>query len=203
MSDSLLLNLIWDDSEGPLENIFGLIEMGVLFIPGFRIATLIGAAFGLGPKNFGKWLDSKLNLKDLDDLTRANPDLLAEQSFNDIERSVEQAIKQSGQLNRLEKQAFAAVALRKLWRLMSQSGKRTAFKRSWTSLFKDILNAAKNITLGGLSALTLSGIRGFDDDGKPYGEKIDFNKEKINSTKETANRIRNNLESAVDKAFTL
>lgn len=58
---------LWDDNNGPLENIFGLSSYMVPFVPGlgwaiFLLDQIGNVIFGFGLKSLGKWADQQLGL---------------------------------------------------------------------------------------------------------------------------------------------
>ena len=57
---------LWNPSEGPFENIFGLLSYAIPFVPGlgWGIFALekIASLFGLGLDDLGKWIDGQCNI---------------------------------------------------------------------------------------------------------------------------------------------
>ena len=84
-----ILDMAWDDSAGPFENILGFAEYGLVFIPYFRLGTIVMAALGLGPKNFGRWVDTKFNFHSVDDVVDLNPEDFAKKILDETTGSLE------------------------------------------------------------------------------------------------------------------
>lgn len=65
----------WDDSNGPLENLFNLVEMGSMVVaPGpAKVIILLSNLFGVGLGEIGKFLDETLDLDDLESIEKMDP----------------------------------------------------------------------------------------------------------------------------------
>lgn len=178
-------NFLYDPEVGPLENIFGLGEMALMFIPGWRLATLAMAILGLGPAAMGRLLDKILGLETMDDLLNSDPELLAskvksnEGIFTDI-------LEKAGSHNeRLVKEAGIGSLLRFL-----------KFK-NLTRFFMGLISFAGTLTVGAVGAKTVKEIRETQKDDR----KDDLFSDDIFSTKEKAVDVRRKLEKAVDRIF--
>jgi hypothetical protein len=66
------MEFLWPESAGPFEKIFMLLEYGTFLIPGvgmfLEMAVLLSSLLGYGLRDFGRWLDNIVGVKDFDDL---------------------------------------------------------------------------------------------------------------------------------------
>lgn len=196
-----VMSLIWDDSAGPVENILGLVEYGLVFVPGWRLSTLIMTALGLGPKSFGKWIDNYFGLKDVKDVEAklANPESAAKQI---LESAIEDVEKEASTVSlsskTIKKSARLSLARSKFFRkILRNSGLLGMFAR----FLGGILKWAKVISLGGLGAVSLKGIHSLDEGEKDLSDKV--SPDIPVSIKEKPNLVKQKLEDEVDKALSL
>lgn len=186
-----LYEILWDESAGPIENILALAEYGLMFLPGMRIATILMAALGLGPKQFGAFLDNTLNLKSLDDLLNLDVYKAANVVVGEGEEE------EQSKTGSLKKKALNPRSIRRVTRRIGRS---PGLVRSLVGFLSGLVSAAKKIAVGGLGVASLQHIRN-KDKGKDDGSILNILD--TNSTKEKANQVKSNLEDAVNKAFSL
>lgn len=190
-----VLDLVWDDKAGPVENIMGLIEYGLVFVPGWRLTTIIMAALGLGPKRFGKWIDQKYGLNTLDDVETklSNPEKVATEILEDtIGLQSESSYKPISKKQMIKNARSSAL----FSKILGSKGLVSMFAKFISS----IIEWAKKLSLGGLGVLSLKGIHSFDNK-EPETSKTLPNIPV--SIKEKPNLVRHKLEEEVDNAFSL
>jgi hypothetical protein len=72
-------DFFWDDSVGPVENLFGLMEYGYMFLGGFlgKAAIMLASLFGISLRHLGRKIDEMFELTSLEDLANINLSVFA------------------------------------------------------------------------------------------------------------------------------
>jgi hypothetical protein len=219
--------MFWDEDKGPLENLFGLVEMGAVGLPGIsgkmKLLVVLASLFGMGAAEFGKYLDEKLGFDDVDDIKKMDAlDAATEFTidvFDITDEELEKAATQYAialkKTAHIEKTANRARALK---RLMGMKGGHknagliaTTFNKVF-SVFSWAWSALKAVILGGLGVLALKGTDIIHDDRRPdkakererkpeHTDDDDFVSWSV-STKDSANAYRKKLETRIDNILT-
>lgn len=220
-------SIFWDDNKGPLENLFGLVEMGAISLPhismGMKLLVFFSSLANSGLAEFGAYLDDTLGLRTLDDLIGREPRDMSEKVTMDLfEISEEQLAKEAFLYCKnikkftdldvaLRKDAF--VSKRQLQRKLLRQLQRKllgmnhgpgfigAFFNRLFSLFSWAWHMARAVAMGGLGILALKGTDMIHDDHSDDRNKSRNSGENSFmdiSIKDTPNSYRNRLENKID-----
>jgi hypothetical protein len=89
-----LFSAIWNESNGPLENILGLAHTGLMIFPSgiTQLVFIIGSVLGLDGALLGRYIDKALGLRSLDDLTKLNPETAMKRLTGASEHTLESLV---------------------------------------------------------------------------------------------------------------
>lgn len=217
--DKKATSVFWDDNKGPLENLFGLVEVGAISLPhvsmGMKLLIFFSSLADSGLAELGAYLDDTLGLRTLDDLIGKDPRSMSTEVTTDLFNISEEELAKEAFLyskniekfadldNAFKKEAFLSKRQfqRKLFGMHHGPGFIGAFFNRFFSLFSWAWHMAKAIAMGGLGILALKSTDMIHDDKESHSRHksrshpnslLDF------SIKDTPNSYRTKLENKID-----
>lgn len=78
---------LWDENDGPMENLFRLIENYKIIFGGgpLSILLIVLKGFGIGPSQIGRWIDEQNGFKTINDVVGMNQEAVAQKIAQKIE----------------------------------------------------------------------------------------------------------------------
>jgi hypothetical protein len=198
IDNDTIMNLLFDSSKGPLENVLSLVEKGFMFLGWWNMAAVTAAKLmGYSLSELGAYLDKTLGLKNAKDLSGVDDERLAE-----LDKEASARIPMSIKIAEETSDSLRAMAIFNGERYNSKQRWKNPKKESKLSDLTDFIAAKFNLRSGLWGLLAYRGIEEMkrlthSDDSKTSSQKSEVVSEIDKKTNSKRKILEKNLQQAL------